>query len=122
MNKKKVGVLGATSLVGRCLLPLLTKNGWLVRAYSRRKVNSSDPDIQWIQIPKSPDDLDGAASERQRRPLRRLSGRCPWWGAGEVGRAESGRRAHQESPSIKHARHRLAPQGLFSNRDRQVRN
>ncbi len=66
MNKKKVGVLGATSLVGRCLLPLLTKNGWLVRAYSRRKVNSSDPDIQWIQIPKSPDDLDGAANESER--------------------------------------------------------
>ena len=63
MGNKQVGVFGATSLVGRCLLPLLTKNGWLVRAYSRREVNSTDPDIQWVQIPKSPDDLHGPACE-----------------------------------------------------------
>jgi len=63
MSKKQVGVLGATSLVGRCLLPLMKKNGWSVRAYSRRKVNSTDPDLQWVQIPKSPEDLHGPAGE-----------------------------------------------------------
>jgi len=63
MSKKKVGVLGATSLVGRCLLPLLKKNGWSVRAYSRRKVTSADPDIKWIQIPLSPEELHDPAGE-----------------------------------------------------------
>ena len=63
MSKKQVGVLGATSLVGRCLLPLLKKNGWSVRAYSRHKVNSTDPDIRWVQIPESPDDLHDPAGE-----------------------------------------------------------
>lgn len=63
MSKKQVGVLGATSFVGRCLLPLLKKNGWSVRAYSRREVNSTDPDIQWVQIPKSPEDLNNPAGE-----------------------------------------------------------
>ena len=63
MGNKKVGVFGATSLVGRCLLPLLVKSGWNVKAYSRREVNSTDPGIQWVQIPKSPDDLHGPACE-----------------------------------------------------------
>ncbi len=64
MNEKCVGVFGATSLVGQCLLPLLKKNGWSVRAYSRRKVNSTGSDVQWVQIPKSPDDLYAPAGER----------------------------------------------------------
>lgn len=63
MSKKQVGVLGATSLVGQCLLTLLKKSGWSVWAYSRRKVNSTDPDIQWVQIPKSPEELHGPADE-----------------------------------------------------------
>ncbi len=63
MSKKQVGVIGATSLVGLCLLPLLKKNGWSVRAFSRHKVNGTDPDIQWVQIPKSPDDLHGPAGD-----------------------------------------------------------
>jgi nucleoside-diphosphate-sugar epimerase len=63
MSKKQIGVLGATSLVGRCLLPLLKKNGWSVRAYSRRKVNSADPDIQWVQIPLAPEELHGPTGE-----------------------------------------------------------
>ena len=63
MSIKHVGVLGATSPIGRCMLPLLKKNGWSVRAFSRHKVSSTDPDIQWVQIPKSPDDLHGPANE-----------------------------------------------------------
>ena len=66
MYEKCVGVLGATSLVGQCLLPLLKKNGWSVRAFSRRKVSSTDQDIQWVQIPKSLDDLHGPADERDK--------------------------------------------------------
>ena len=63
MRIKQVGVLGATSLVGRCLLPLLTKNGWLVRAYSRHKVTSADPDIKWVQVPLSPEELHRPTGE-----------------------------------------------------------
>jgi len=63
MGNKKVGVFGATSLVGRCLLPLLVKSGWNVKAYSRREVNSTDPDIKWIQIPLSPEELHDPAGE-----------------------------------------------------------
>lgn len=55
--------MGATSLVGRCLLPLLKKNGWSVKAFSRHEINSADPDIRWLRIPKSPDDLHGPAGE-----------------------------------------------------------
>ncbi len=63
MSKKRVGLFGATSLVGKCLLELLKKNGWSVRAFSRREASSTDPDIQWIRIPENPDDLHGPARE-----------------------------------------------------------
>lgn len=36
--QNRVGVFGATSLVGACLLPLLTEAGWQVTAFSRRAV------------------------------------------------------------------------------------
>lgn len=53
MDNKTIGILGATSLVGGCLLKLLRKNGWRVRAFSRRKISSDDPGIQWTQLPKT---------------------------------------------------------------------
>lgn len=56
--EKRVGLFGATSLVGQCLLPLLRKNGWQVRAFSRRSISSNDQNVQWIQI-KNPDDPSG---------------------------------------------------------------
>jgi nucleoside-diphosphate-sugar epimerase len=45
-----VGVLGATSLVGECLLPLLIQAGWEVTAFSRRVSRQSTNDIKWINI------------------------------------------------------------------------
>ncbi len=42
-----VGVLGATSLVGTCLLPMLTEAGWLVRAFSRKAVEAFDTKVDW---------------------------------------------------------------------------
>ncbi|MRR15262.1 MAG: NAD-dependent epimerase/dehydratase family protein [Deltaproteobacteria bacterium] len=63
MSKQQVGVLGATGLVGRCLLPLLKKNGWSVKAFSRHKMDSADPDIRWLRIPESPDGFHGPAGE-----------------------------------------------------------
>lgn len=37
-SQNRVGVFGATSLVGACLLPLLSEAGWQVTAFSRRAV------------------------------------------------------------------------------------
>ncbi len=63
MSEKRVGLLGATSLVGQCLLPLLRKNGWNVRAFSRRSMSSDDPHVQWIQIPNSINNLSDPENE-----------------------------------------------------------
>jgi nucleoside-diphosphate-sugar epimerase len=63
MSKKHVGLFGATSLVGMCLLELLKQNGWSVMAFSRRKISSTDPDIRWIHIPDDPGDLHGLTGE-----------------------------------------------------------
>jgi hypothetical protein len=41
------GLLGATSMVGSCLLPLLTRAGWQVEAFSRRKSSSGDAGVAW---------------------------------------------------------------------------
>jgi uncharacterized protein YbjT (DUF2867 family) len=42
----RVGVLGASSLVGRCVLPLLRTDGWEVVAFSRKPVESRDG-VEW---------------------------------------------------------------------------
>jgi len=42
----RVGVLGASSLVGRCVLPLLRAAGWQVVAFSRQPVASRDG-VEW---------------------------------------------------------------------------
>lgn len=36
--KGRAGVIGATSIVGECLLPLLVQDGWEVVAFSRKKI------------------------------------------------------------------------------------
>ena len=49
----RVGVLGASSFVGTCLLPLLTSAGWQVTAYSRRKAAQVTDEalIKWWCLP-----------------------------------------------------------------------
>lgn len=42
-----MGVLGATSLVGECLLPLLTQAGWRVAAFSRRQIGQVAEGVEW---------------------------------------------------------------------------
>jgi len=66
MSKKQVGVLGATSLVGRCLLPLLVKSGWNVRAFSRHPMSDDQPNIQWTQLPDSMDMIGHPAGENEK--------------------------------------------------------
>ena len=63
MAEKRVGLLGATSLVGECLLPLLVQNGWHVIVFSRRFLNSNKKRIKWRQLldPASAGGSDGEA-------------------------------------------------------------
>jgi len=49
-----VGVLGATSLVGTCLLPMLTEAGWRVTAFSRRAVGLLDDKVAWRLVSSPP--------------------------------------------------------------------
>lgn len=52
--QNKVGVLGATSLVGTCLLPLLRQQRWLVTAYSRGASGPSTEGVTWRRLPLEP--------------------------------------------------------------------
>lgn len=50
VDESRVGVLGASSLVGRCVLPLLRADGWEVVAFSRQPVESTDG-VDWRELP-----------------------------------------------------------------------
>jgi len=52
-RKRSVALLGATSLVGECLLPLLTQPGWRVVAFSRQPRESVDNGVEWRVISPS---------------------------------------------------------------------
>lgn len=57
MLRQRVGVLGAASLVGESLLPVLTGAGWQVVAYSRRKnraSRASDGRVMWRWLEAAP--------------------------------------------------------------------
>jgi len=56
MNKKSVGLLGATSLVGDCLLPLLMQDGSRVIAFSRRGGMYHEAGVEWRQLGQCPSD------------------------------------------------------------------
>ncbi|OGR00772.1 MAG: epimerase [Deltaproteobacteria bacterium RIFOXYD12_FULL_50_9] len=65
MHEKRVAVLGATSLVGECLLPLLVRDGWRVMALSRRKIDRKDGSIEWQRLDKEslkPENYQGGES------------------------------------------------------------
>lgn len=46
----RVGLLGATSLVGKCLISRLVEAGWPVLGYSRHP-NQTSEDVEWLQLP-----------------------------------------------------------------------
>ena len=52
--RRQISVLGATSLVGACLLPLLTQAGWQVTAYSRRAAQPAGERLSWRRIKDAP--------------------------------------------------------------------
>lgn len=45
-----MGLLGATSLVGECLLALLAEGGWQVFAFSRKKIERRMIHVTWRQL------------------------------------------------------------------------
>lgn len=73
MAEKKVGVLGATSLVGRCLIPLLLQNGWEVTAFSRQKIDSefmqTSAAVKWYSL----------ESLRESQPNSDVDKKIPYW-------------------------------------------
>lgn len=54
MTECQLGVLGATSLVGECLMHQLTQAGYQVTAYSRHPLKQIDDRIKWRQLPTPP--------------------------------------------------------------------
>jgi len=61
--KARIGLLGATSLVGERLLPLLVENEWQVTAYSRRKTDDRCGPVEWRQITSPLVDFPSAGEE-----------------------------------------------------------
>lgn len=53
MDERRIGVMGATSLVGECLLPLLTQTGVQVLAFSRREHGNVDGRVMWRRLPQT---------------------------------------------------------------------
>jgi uncharacterized protein YbjT (DUF2867 family) len=67
---RHAGVLGATSLVGECLLPLLADDGWDVAAFSRRAarppgMNAQPVHWQVFREPVAADSRTGGVPEKQ---------------------------------------------------------
>ena len=50
MIQTRIGVLGATSMVGGCLLPALTASGAQVVAFSRNLSRSTQHGVRWVQL------------------------------------------------------------------------
>lgn len=50
-----VGVLGATSLIGRCVIAELRQGGWHVTAFSRQAVLPDETGVKWQSLPRAGD-------------------------------------------------------------------
>ena len=70
--KGRVGVIGATSIIGKCLLPLLVEEGWEVVAFSRRTQHVKEPAdnqrITWQLLPGSKLS-DGSNIQQSEKPI-----------------------------------------------------
>lgn len=78
-----VGVLGATSFVGKSLLPILSGAGYQVSAFSRQPVQHADSNISWFQLPLSaayslPDGMKKVSSWVCVAPIWVLLDYLPW--------------------------------------------
>lgn len=50
MSERHVGLLGATSLIGECLLKQLIQNNWHITAFSRHPITQNHPQIAWKHL------------------------------------------------------------------------
>jgi len=50
MSERHAGLLGATSLIGECLLKQLIQNNWQITAFSRRPITQYHPQVIWQQL------------------------------------------------------------------------
>ncbi len=50
MDKKHVGLLGATSLVGGCIQQQLLQKNWRITAFSRQKIKKNHAHLTWLQL------------------------------------------------------------------------
>lgn len=72
-SQNRIGIIGATSLVGASLLPLLTDAGWQVTAFSRRAMERLVDGVDWRIIRPHPlPKGEGAA-------LLKDEGGIEWW-------------------------------------------
>lgn len=59
MNKPGIGLVGATSLVGKCLIPLLINSGSNVFAFTRKEIISNQDALTWCNISdKTPENIE----------------------------------------------------------------
>lgn len=83
LHNNHVGVLGASSFVGKSLLPLLKDAGYGVLAFSRQAARHKDSDVNWFQLdaanasshPALPATVDSWVSVA---PIWVLSAYLPW--------------------------------------------
>lgn len=64
----KVGLLGATSFVGSCLLPLLSQAGRQTIAYSRQAAMRTDDQVEWRLAPSTMEALVALPPDEQNVP------------------------------------------------------
>lgn len=71
-HKGRIGVIGATSIIGKCLLPLLLAEGWNVVAFSRRvdhiKKTTDNLPVIWQLLTKS-NQSDGNDIHQLEKPI-----------------------------------------------------
>lgn len=68
MAEQHLGLLGGTSLIGECLLPLLTAEDLKVIAFSRKVINDPNDHVDWKQLRN---DLSSALDE--------VTDNIPYW-------------------------------------------
>lgn len=68
MAELRVGVLGASSLVGRCVLPLLSAAGWQVVAYTRQVQQQDGLGVRWTVLPTGPSERLGSQDDAVAAP------------------------------------------------------
>lgn len=79
LDSRRIGVLGANSLVGTSLIPQLQEAGWQVIAFSRKPVKNSNSDIEWRQLDlKSPVNDTSISAWISLAPLAGLCQYFPW--------------------------------------------